>query len=183
MVKMGSPIKSFRDLTGRSVVVTAGTTNEKTMHELDAKFKLNTKIVTAAVTPTRTRSWWQARSMHSPPTTSALRIHCLEPGQDQLMVVSDFLSYGSLRHHVPQETIRNWRTWSTLQLRELAASRELEQTYNKWFLRQLPSGRQMNQPDRAAQLAEMIPIMGDDAATRGSSTVLRRQQIPTTRTT
>ena len=46
MVKKGSPIKSFRDLAGRSVVVTTGTTNEKTMRELVAKFKLNTTIVT-----------------------------------------------------------------------------------------------------------------------------------------
>src|SRR3954454_13035385 len=33
MVKKGSPIKSFRDLAGRSVVVTSGTTNEKTLRE------------------------------------------------------------------------------------------------------------------------------------------------------
>jgi hypothetical protein len=50
-------------------------------------------------------------------------------------------------------------------VRELAASRELEQTYNKWFLRQLPSGQRLNLP-MSAQLAEMIRIMGDDAATR-----------------
>ena len=34
MVKTGSSIKSFRDLAGKSVVVTTGTTNENTMREL-----------------------------------------------------------------------------------------------------------------------------------------------------
>src|SRR6266699_5769516 len=48
MVKTGSPIKSFRDLSGRSVVVTKGTTNEKTLRELVAKFKINATIATGA---------------------------------------------------------------------------------------------------------------------------------------
>ena len=47
MVKRGSPIKSFRDLTGKTVVVTAGTTNEKTMRELAQKFKVDLKLVTS----------------------------------------------------------------------------------------------------------------------------------------
>src|SRR5262249_22582623 len=38
MVKRGSAIKSFRDLGGKTVVVTAGTTNEATMRELAKKF-------------------------------------------------------------------------------------------------------------------------------------------------
>ena len=70
LVKKGSPIKSFRDLAGRSVVVTTGTTNESTLRELVAKFKLNTTIATGRITRTRTRNWWRARSMRSPRTTS-----------------------------------------------------------------------------------------------------------------
>ena len=34
LVKKGSPIRSYRDLAGKTVVVTAGTTNEKAMREL-----------------------------------------------------------------------------------------------------------------------------------------------------
>ena len=44
-------------------------------------------------------------------------------------------------------------------LRELAASRELEQTYNKWFLRQLPSGQRMNLP-MSAQLEDIFHVLG-----------------------
>ena len=41
MVKRNSPIKSFRDLQNKVVAVTAGTTNEKTMLDLQRKFGLN----------------------------------------------------------------------------------------------------------------------------------------------
>ncbi|MES1163015.1 MAG: amino acid ABC transporter substrate-binding protein, partial [Rhizobacter sp.] len=48
LVKKGSAIKSFRDLAGKKVVVTAGTTNEKTMRELSAKFKIDMALSVAA---------------------------------------------------------------------------------------------------------------------------------------
>jgi ABC-type amino acid transport substrate-binding protein len=165
MVKKGSPIKSFRDLAGRSVVVTTGTTNEKTMRELAAKFKLNTTIVTAA---DHADSYAQlvAGKVDAFATDDVLLYGfiALNRAQDQLMVVGDFLSYDPygimFRKDDPQLA-----SLVNTTLRELAASRELEQTYNKWFLRQLPTGQRMNLP-MSAQLAEMIRIMGDDAATR-----------------
>ena len=39
LVKRGSPIQSFHDLNGKSVVVTAGTTNEAAMRRLDRKIR------------------------------------------------------------------------------------------------------------------------------------------------
>jgi glutamate/aspartate transport system substrate-binding protein len=165
MVKNGSPINSFRDLAGRSVVVTTGTTNEKTMRELAAKFKLNTTIVTAA---DHADSYAQlvAGKVDAFATDDVLLYGfiALNRAQDQLTVVGDFLSYDPygimFRKDDPQLA-----SLVNTTLRELAASRELEQTYNKWFLRQLPTGQRMNLP-MSAQLAEMIRIMGDDAATR-----------------
>ena len=52
----GSPIKSFRDLAGKPVAVTAGTTNEQTMRELSARFKLGLDDRVAATTRSRSRS-------------------------------------------------------------------------------------------------------------------------------
>ena len=165
MVKKGSPIKSFRDLAGRSVVVTTGTTNEKTMRELAAKFKLNMTIATGA---DHADSYAQlvAGKVDAFATDDVLLYGfiALNRAQDQLTVVGDFLSYDPygimFRKDDPQLASLVNNT-----VRELAASRELEQTYNKWFLRQLPSGQRLNLP-MSAQLAEMIRIMGDDAATR-----------------
>ena len=41
LVKKDSTIKSFRDLPGKTVAVTAGTTNEQTLRDLARKFKLD----------------------------------------------------------------------------------------------------------------------------------------------
>jgi glutamate/aspartate transport system substrate-binding protein len=88
----------------------------------------------------------------------------MNPMHVQLAVVGEFLSYepyGTMfRRDDPQLSALVTKT-----LHELAASRELEQTYNKSFLRQLPSGQRLNMP-MSVQLAEMIRIMGDDAATQ-----------------
>src|SRR6185295_11502919 len=48
LVRKGSPIRSFRDLGGKKVVVTAGTTNEAAMREIARKFKLDFALLTAA---------------------------------------------------------------------------------------------------------------------------------------
>src|SRR5206468_13066621 len=47
LVKRGSPIKSFRDLRGKTVVVTAGTTNEQAMQGIARKFSVDFHMVTA----------------------------------------------------------------------------------------------------------------------------------------
>jgi len=165
MVKKDSPIKSFRDLAGRSVVVTTGTTNEKTMRELAAKFKLNMTIVTG-VDHGDSYAQLVSGKVDAFATDDVLLYGfiALNRAQDQLAVVGDFLSYDPygimFRKNDPQlASIVNTT------LRELASSRELEQTYNKWFLRQLPTGQRLNLP-MSAQLTEMIRIMGDDAATQ-----------------
>jgi len=165
MVKKGSPIKSFRDLAGRSVVVTAGTTNEGALHDLVARFKLNTTIATA-----RDHADAYAQLMEGKVdafATDDVLLYgfiALNRAQDQLTVVGEFLSYDPygimFRKDDPQLASLVTKT-----LHELAASRELEQTYNKWFLRQLPTGSSLNLP-MSAQLSEIFRIMGGDAATQ-----------------
>jgi glutamate/aspartate transport system substrate-binding protein len=165
MVKKGSPIKSFRDLGGKSVVVTAGTTNEKALRDLVVKFKLNTAITTGR---DHADSYDQLVSgkVDAFATDDVLLYGFIAQNraQDQLAVVGEFLSYEPygimFRRNDPQLAALVSQT-----LHDLAASREFEQTYNKWFLRQLPSGQRMNLP-MSAQLAEMIRIMSGDAATQ-----------------
>jgi ABC-type amino acid transport substrate-binding protein len=165
LVKKGSAISSFRDLAGKSVVVTTGTTNEKAMHDLAAKFKVNMTIVTGADHADSYKQLVDGKvDAFATDDVLLYGFIAMNRAQDQLMVVGDFLSYDPygimFRKNDPQLAgIVNTT------LRELASSRELEQTYNKWFLRQLPSGQRMNLP-MSAQLAEMIRIMGDDAATQ-----------------
>ncbi|HEY2862036.1 MAG TPA: amino acid ABC transporter substrate-binding protein [Casimicrobiaceae bacterium] len=165
MVKKGSPIRSFRDLGGKSVVVTAGTTNEKALRDLVAKFKLNTTIT---IGRDHADSYDQLVSgkVDAFATDDVLLYGfiALNRAQDQLTVVGEFLSYEPygimFRKNDPQLA-----ALVSQRLHDLAASREFEQTYNKWFLRQLPSGQRMNLP-MSAQLTEMIRIMSGDAATQ-----------------
>ena len=88
----------------------------------------------------------------------------LNRAQDQLMVVGDFLSYEPYGIMFRKDDPQLAKLVATT-LHDLAASRELEQTYNKWFMRQLPNGQRLNMP-MSVQLAEMIRIMGDDATTQ-----------------
>jgi glutamate/aspartate transport system substrate-binding protein len=47
-VPKASTISAPRDLKGKTVVVTKGTTNEQAMHAVDTKFSLGLNIITAA---------------------------------------------------------------------------------------------------------------------------------------
>ncbi|HSV20465.1 MAG TPA: amino acid ABC transporter substrate-binding protein [Casimicrobiaceae bacterium] len=165
MVKKDSPIKSFRDLAGRSVVVTSGTTNEKAMRDLAAKFKLNMTIVTGT---DHADSYAQLVSgkVDAFATDDVLLYGfiAMNRAQDQLMVVGDFLSYDPYGIMFRRNDAQ-LAALVTSTMHGLAASRELEQTYTKWFLRQLPTGQRLNLP-MSAQLTEVIRIMGDDQATQ-----------------
>ncbi len=70
MVPKASTISAPKDLQGKTVVVTKGTTNEQAMHAVDKKFNLGLNIVAAAITNSPIRCWWTARPMLSRPTTS-----------------------------------------------------------------------------------------------------------------
>jgi len=165
MVKTGSLIKSFRDLAGKSVVVTTGTTNEETMHELATKFKINMTIVNGTDHADSYKQLVDGKvDAFATDDVLLYGFIALNKAQEQLMVVGDFLSYDPygimFRKNDPQLS-----TIVTNTLHDLAESRELEQTYNKWFLRQLPSGQRMNLP-MSAQLVEVIRIIGGDAGTQ-----------------
>src|SRR3954451_8978500 len=47
LVRRGSPVRSCRDLAGKTVVVTAGTTNEGAMREIARRFKLDFRLKSA----------------------------------------------------------------------------------------------------------------------------------------
>ena len=71
LARRGGPIGSFRDLTGKTLVVTSGTTNEKAMRALNDKYKLGISIVAAPDHDASSRDAGrrQGRVTPSPPTT------------------------------------------------------------------------------------------------------------------
>jgi glutamate/aspartate transport system substrate-binding protein len=158
LVKKGSPIKSFRDLAGRKVAVTAGTTNEKTLRDLSEKFKLNINL---QVTRDHAESFGLVKSGQADAfATDDVLLYGLiaqDAAKADYEVVGDFLSYDPYgimyRKGDPQ---LNKVVVDTFQV--LAEDGEIERQYKRWFLRKLPSGESINLP-MSAQLETIIQTM------------------------
>jgi len=158
MVKKGSGIKSFRDLAGKRVVVTAGTTNEKTLRELIVKFKLDASLLTA---PDHAASLALLTSgqADSFATDDVLLYGLLAQNklQADYLVTGDFLSYdpyGIMFRKGDEQLARLVKNSFHL----LAEDGEIERRYRRWFLRKLPSGVSLDLPMNA-QLEAIIETM------------------------
>jgi glutamate/aspartate transport system substrate-binding protein len=158
LVKKGSSIQSFRDLGGRKVIVTAGTTNEKTMRELAAKFKIDMAI---GVAPDHAASFAQltAGQVDAFATDDVLLYGLIAQNQvrGEYVVVGDFLSYEPYgvmfrKGDAPLARLVNDT------FHQLADEREIERRYNRWFLRKLPSGVSLDLP-MSAQLETILQTM------------------------
>jgi len=160
MVKRGSPIRSFRDLAGKKVAVTAGTTNEKALRDLDARFKLGIQL---QVVPDHAQGFALVASGRSDAfATDDVLLYGLiaeNAGKGgQYDVVGDYLSYDPygimFRKDDPQlaQVVK-----STFE--ELAVDGEITRQYKRWFLRPLPSGVSLNLP-MSQQLKTIIDAIG-----------------------
>jgi ABC-type amino acid transport substrate-binding protein len=159
LVKKGSPIKSFRDLAGRRVVVTAGTTNEKTMRELSAKFRIDMALSVAA---DHAASFAQLQSgqVDAFATDDVLLYGLLAQNKAQAdyVVTGDFLSYDPYGIMFRKGDTQLARLINDT-FHNLAEDREIERRYTRWFLRKLPaSGVSLDLP-MSAQLETIIQTM------------------------
>jgi ABC-type amino acid transport substrate-binding protein len=158
MVKKGSPIRSFRDLAGKKVVVTAGTTNEKTMRELAAKFKIDMTLSVAAdhAASFALLAGGQADAF----ATDDVLLYGLlaqNKAQGDYTVVGDFLSYDPYGVMFRKGDAALTRLVNDT-FHHLAEDREIERRYNRWFLRKLPSGVSLDLP-MSAQMETIIQTM------------------------
>jgi glutamate/aspartate transport system substrate-binding protein len=159
LVKKGSPIKSFRDLGGKRVVVTAGTTNEKAMRELAARFRIDMAIETA---PDHAASFARltAGQVDAFATDDVLLYGLVAQAKlrGEYVVTGEFLSYDPYgimyRKGDPQLAQLVNDTFHLL-----AEDREIERRYERWFLRRLPqSGVSLDLP-MSQQLETLIRTM------------------------
>jgi len=159
MVKKGSAIKSFRDLAGKKVVVTAGTTNEKTMRDLSAKFKID-MVLSVAADHAASFAQLQSGQVDAFATDDVLLYGLLAQNKAQAdyVVTGDFLSYD------PYGIMYRKGDTQLAQLvndtfHNLAEDREIERRYTRWFLRKLPaSGVSLDLP-MSPQLETIIQTM------------------------
>ncbi|HEX4331143.1 MAG TPA: amino acid ABC transporter substrate-binding protein [Usitatibacter sp.] len=158
MVKRGSPIHSFRDLAGKTVVVTGGTTNEQAMRELARKFAIDMKIV---VSRDHAESFAEVASGKADAfATDDVLLYGLIASRgerEKYEVVGEFLSYDpygvmfrkgdTQLAHLVNDTFR-----------ELADDGEIERQYKRWFLKRLPSGASIDLP-MSPQLETLVRAM------------------------
>jgi glutamate/aspartate transport system substrate-binding protein len=141
------------------VGATAATTNEKAMNDLQARFKTGATVIT---TPDHDQSFalFMAGKADAFAGDDVLFYGLIarEKAEDKVMVVGEFLSYDpfgiSVRRDDPAMATLVDRTFRTI-----AESRELEHTYNRWFMHKLPGGERLRLP-MSAQLESIFGTLG-----------------------
>ena len=146
LVRRGSPIRSYRDLGGKVVVVTAGTTNESAMREIARRFKIDFTLTSAR--------------------DHAASYAQLEAGQAEAFATDDVLLYGLMAEHKSQrkyEVVGEFLSYDPYGImfrkgdsqladvvqrafHDLAEDGEIERQYKRWFLQRLPSGQTLGLP-------------------------------------
>jgi glutamate/aspartate transport system substrate-binding protein len=159
LVPRSSSISSYRDLRDKTVVVTAGTTNEAAVRAISDKQNLGINIVIGK-DHAESFAMLSEGKADAFATDDALLYGLVATSKsgDQFHVVGEFLSYDPYglmyRRDDPDFATVVDRTFS-----RLAQSRELVQLYNKWFQQRLPTGETLNLP-MSPQLEEIFRVEG-----------------------
>ena len=161
MVKRASGIGSYRDLGGKTLVVTSGTTNEAAMKQLNTKYKLGIAIVSA-------RDHDESYAMLADGKADAFATDDVllygfivaRKAEAAMAVVGDFITYEPygimFRKDDPLMAAAVTRAF-----RIMAQRRALTGTYRRWFLEPGLSGEALNLP-MSAQLSEVFRGLGEE---------------------
>ena len=160
LVKRGSPIRSYRNLGGKTVVVTAGTTNEQAMREIARRFKIDFRLV-ASKDHAQSYARLEAGEADAFATDDVLLYGLLAQREARkvFQVVGEFLSYDPygimFRKNDPQLAELVQRAFH-----DLAEDGEIERQYRRWFLQKLPgpTGQSLDLP-MSPQLETLIRAM------------------------
>jgi glutamate/aspartate transport system substrate-binding protein len=159
MVPQTSTVRTYRDLAGKSVVVTAGTTNEVALRSLSDKQKVGIMIVTAR-DHAESLAALVSGKVDAFATDDVLLYGFIATTKSaaDMKVVGEFLSYDPyglmFRRDDPAFAAVVERAFA-----RMASERRLAELYNKWFLRRLPTGETMNLPI-SPQLEEIFRVLG-----------------------
>jgi glutamate/aspartate transport system substrate-binding protein len=146
MVRQGSPIKGFRDLAGKTVVVTTGTTNEKAMRDISTRFKVPFTIV-YGTDHADSYAKLVAGQADAFATDDAILYGLIAKNRSQkeLTVTGDFLSYEpyGIMYRKGDDELNAVVVKS---FTEMAEADDFSHIYDRWFMRRLPSGERINMP-------------------------------------
>jgi glutamate/aspartate transport system substrate-binding protein len=163
LVRRGSPVASYRDLGGRTVVVTAGTTNDRIVRDLLTRLRIDAQVVTA---PDHAASYAMVKAGKADAfALDDILLYGLIAGDPAdgaaYTVLPDKLSYEPygimFRRDDPELAASVAATFT-----RLAESRELRWTYERWFLKRLPNGERLDVP-MSDDLRVSFQLLGLDA--------------------
>ena len=159
LVRRPVKIRSYRDLKGKTVAVTSGTTNQLAMKALSDKQKLGLRFVVAK-DHQHSFALVEEGQADAFATDDALLYGLIaKSGRPKdFQVIGEFLSYDPYGIMYRKDDPA-FDAVVTDAFERLATSRELEQIYNKWFLRKLPTGERLNLP-MSAQLRSIFEVLG-----------------------
>ena len=159
LVPRSSGITSYRDLRDKTVVVTAGTTNEAAVRTISDKQKLGIKLVIGKDHDQSfaTLSEGKADAFATDDVLLYGLVATTRSG-DRYHVVGDYLSYDPYGLMYRKDDL-DFAAVVDRTFRRLAQSRELVQLYNKWFQQRLPTGETLDLP-MSPQLEEIFRVEG-----------------------
>ena len=161
LVKRKSGYRSYRNLAGKVVVVTAGTTNEAVLKALNDKNKLGMNIISA-------RDHEESYKLVASGAADAFAtddvllygLIARHQADADLMVVGEFLSfdpYGLMFRRDDAQMAEAVRR----AFEAIAKNRDLMELYHKWFVRRTPTGERIGLAMNA-QLSEIFRALGVD---------------------
>jgi ABC-type amino acid transport substrate-binding protein len=160
MVRRGSNIRSFRDLAGKAVVVTAGTTNEQTLRDLGKKFGVAWRLESL---PDHALSYAHVAQGHADAfATDDVLLYGLiakERAGRKYDVVGEFLSYDPYAIMYRRGDAQ-FAAFVEATFRELAEDGEMQRQYRRWFMEPLPFGAALGLP-MSPQLETIIRSMAE----------------------
>jgi glutamate/aspartate transport system substrate-binding protein len=161
LVKRSSGISSYRDLGGKTLVVTSGTTNEAAMKQLNSKYKLGIAIVSA-------RDHDESYTLLADGKADAFATDDVllygfivaRKAAAAMAVVGDFITYEPYGIMFRKDDTL-MAAAVTRAFLAMAQRRELTDTYRRWFLQPGPNGDSLNLP-MSVQLSEVFRSLGEE---------------------
>ena len=159
LVPRSSDITSYRDLRDKTVVVTAGTTNEAAVRAISEKQKLGIRLV---IGKDHADSFALLKAGKADAfATDDILLYGLvatDKSGEQYHVVGEYLSYDPYGLMYRKDDL-DFAAVVNRTFGRLAQSRELVQLYNKWFQQRLPTGERLDLP-MSPQLEEIFRVQG-----------------------
>lgn len=159
MVRRGSPVRSVRDLSGKTVVVVRNTTNEVAMRQWASDAKRAFELEVA-------EDYEAALARLASGEVAAL-------AADDVLLVGYIAERGLQREYVVVGNLLSYEPYGIMYAKDdgpmralvhatftrLATSGEIRSIYNKWFIRTLPTGVRLGWP-MSLQLVRTFELLG-----------------------